>query len=61
MSQRLIVTVKQESGSEVVHRCPPGKESLTPCCGETPFELNPMSRMTLDPSLVTCGVFEVEE
>lgn len=42
--------------SEIVHRCPIGMESLTPCCGKSPFELTqPGSRITLDDSLVTCG------
>lgn len=40
---------------EIVHRCPPEGEGLTPCCGRTPFELEQGSRMTLDTSLVTCN------
>ena len=44
------------SEREVIHRCPTKGESLTKCCGKTPFELHPYSRMTLDPELVTCGV-----
>jgi hypothetical protein len=38
----------------VTHRCPPRGEILTPCCGQTPFELPRTDRMTLEPSLVTC-------
>lgn len=43
--------------TEIIHRCPARGESLTPCCGKSPFELDPwMSRMDLDASLVTCNV-----
>lgn len=38
-----------------VHRCPPHGESLTPCCGRTPFELPRTERITVDDLLVTCG------
>ena len=40
---------------EITHHCPPGQQSLTPCCGKTPFELPHTDRMTLDPAMVTCG------
>lgn len=40
--------------AEVIHRCPPGWSALTPCCGQTPFELDPWSRMTVEPENVTC-------
>ena len=40
--------------AEVTHQCPPDGSGITPCCGETPFDLPRTDRMTLDPSLVTC-------
>jgi hypothetical protein len=40
--------------SEVVHRCPPGDEALTPCCRFSPLELPFDDRLTTDPELVTC-------
>ena len=40
---------------EVVHQCPADGEGVMPCCDRTPFEVDPVSRMTLDPALVTCG------
>lgn len=39
---------------EVVHQCPPNGESVTPCCGVTPFELPRNHRIACDASLVTC-------
>jgi len=39
---------------ELVHACPPGGSSVTPCCGRSPFEML-ADRMTLDAALVTCG------
>lgn len=41
--------------TEIVHACPPGSSGVTPCCGRTPFELDPRSRMTIRAELVTCG------
>lgn len=43
----------------VVHACPvpfsEGGDGLMPCCGRTPFEVEPWgNRVTLDPALVTC-------
>ena len=38
----------------VIHACPPGSESLTPCCGRVPFELPRFDRMVTDLALVTC-------
>ena len=49
-----VEAIDMRGTAEIVHQCPPGHESLTPCCGKTPFELDPMSRITLDASLVTC-------
>lgn len=40
---------------EVVHACPAKAETAMPCCGRTPFDVPVYHRMTLDPSLVTCG------
>jgi hypothetical protein len=40
---------------EVTHACPRSGESVTSCCGRTPFELLRTDRMTLDHALVTCG------
>lgn len=40
----------------IVHACPPDGTQLTPCCGETPFDLPRTDQITLDPALVTCGV-----
>jgi hypothetical protein len=42
------------TAGEVVHACPEGTGGVTGCCGRTPFELDRMSRMTVDPALVTC-------
>lgn len=39
----------------VVHACPPDGSGLTPCCGQTPFELPRDDRMTSDPERVTCS------
>ena len=41
--------------AEITHQCPPDGEYLMPCCGLTPFEAPKTDRMTLEPSLVTCG------
>jgi hypothetical protein len=40
---------------EVVHLSPRDVTYVTPCCGQTPFDLTRTDRMTNDPSLVTCG------
>lgn len=40
---------------EVVHLSPRAATYVTPCCGQTPFDLKRSDRMTNDPSLVTCG------
>jgi len=40
---------------EVVHRTPPDDGLPMPCCGQTPFEVPPWQRMTLDLALVSCG------
>lgn len=40
--------------SEVTHACPPEGSGVTPCCGQTLFELPGTDRMTLDPTLVNC-------
>jgi hypothetical protein len=40
---------------EVVHLSPRDATYVTPCCGQTPFELARTDRMTNDPPLVTCG------
>jgi hypothetical protein len=54
-SHRLVALSSDQAMIEIVHRCPLEGEGLTPCCGRTPFELDPWgSRMTLDDSLVTC-------
>lgn len=61
-----VVTSVREG--EVIHRCPIGNSSVTPCCGRTPFELDPLSRMAIDDSLVNCKqlvqsefIFHLEE
>ena len=41
--------------TEKVHDCPRNGESVTLCCGRSPFELPRTDRMTLDPDLVTCN------
>lgn len=38
---------------EVVHQCPPSSESLTPCCGRSPFDLPRHHRITVE-GFVTC-------
>jgi len=38
----------------IIHGCPIGDSGYTPCCDQTPFELPPFDRMTLDPDAVTC-------
>lgn len=40
----------------LTHRCPQGAEAVMPCCGRSPFEVPFDERITLDDSLVTCGV-----
>lgn len=45
--------------AEIVHRCPPGTASTTPCCGRTPFQLPRTDRMTEDPELMTCRPWPV--
>lgn len=44
-----------EQGIVVVHRCPPGDESLTPCCHKTPFDLPSWHRITTEAKYVTCN------
>jgi len=44
----------------VTHRCPPGDSGVMPCCGQTPFEVSRLDRMTLLADRVTCGL-SVEE
>lgn len=46
--------VHPESPGYVVHACPEADSGVTGCCGQTPFELDPRSRMTVNPTLVTC-------
>lgn len=41
--------------AEMTHKCPREGQFVTPCCGRPPSELPWSDRMTLDPSLVTCG------
>lgn len=41
-------------GDTVVHACPTGDNSMTPCCQRPPFEL-PSSRMTATAADVTCS------
>ena len=43
-----------------IHRCPRQGESVTPCCGKTPFEIPGWHRMTAKPELVNCGRLELE-
>ena len=43
-----------EGPREIVHGCPPDGSGLTPCCGQTPFELPRTDRMATDPGFVTC-------
>lgn len=43
------------SDDEVTHDCPREGESVTLCCGRSPFELPSRHRMTLDSALVTCN------
>ena len=43
-----------------IHRCPRYGESVTPCCGKTPFEIPGWHRMTVKPELVNCGRLELE-
>ena len=43
-----------------IHRCPRQGESVTPCCGKTPFEISGWHRMTTKPELVNCGRLELE-
>jgi hypothetical protein len=39
---------------ETVHACPPDGSRVTPCCGESPFDLPRTDRITEDPAQVTC-------
>jgi hypothetical protein len=39
---------------EITHDCPRSDESVTLCCGRSPFELRGSHRLTLDHTLVTC-------
>ena len=43
-----------------IHHCPRQGESVTPCCGKTPFEIPGWHRMTAKPELVNCGRLELE-
>ena len=43
-----------------IHRCPRQGESVTPCCGKTPFEISGWHRMTTKPELENCGRLELE-
>jgi len=47
--------VAEEIRKAVIHGCPRPGKGVTTCCGQSPFELDPMSRMTSDPALVTCA------
>ena len=40
--------------TDIVHACPPDGSWVTPCCGESPFDLSHSDRITEDPALVTC-------
>lgn len=44
-----------EPAPDRIHACPPGDETLTPCCHRSPFELPRDDRMTSDPALVNCS------
>lgn len=44
-----------EETHEVTHRCPPDGSGIMPCCGRTGFEVPPSDRITVHPTLVTCG------
>jgi|SRR5690242_4176813 len=63
VADRLAVMVREEveraNGAEVVHECPLDRGATTPCCGKSPFELHPQSRMTVMPELITCPKREV--
>ncbi|MFJ1765037.1 hypothetical protein ACIOD2_32250 [Amycolatopsis sp. NPDC088138] len=52
--------LEAEHGS-VVHACPPGDESDTPCCRRLILELPRFHRLTEDASLVTCKGREVSD
>lgn len=39
----------------IVHACPPLGSGVMPCCGLSPFEVNPLERMTIE-GIVTCPV-----
>lgn len=41
--------------SMIVHQCPRNGEAVMPCCGRTPFEVDPRERMT-NTELVTCPI-----
>ena len=43
-----------------IHHYPRQGESVTPCCGKTPFEIPGWHRMTAKPELVNCGRLELE-
>ena len=45
----------------VINMCPCGDEAVTRCCGRSPLELPTAERMTVDQSLVTCGVETMRE
>lgn len=53
MSRRVAKAIRGRV-EEVVHLAPADDESVTPCCGRTPFELPLMDRLTNDNPLVTC-------
>jgi hypothetical protein len=48
-----LAALEAEHGT-VVHACPPGDESDTPCCRRLVLELPRFHRLTQDAALVTC-------
>lgn len=49
--------VRNEAPWEIVHQCPPDGGQLTPCCGQSPFDLPRRDRMTEAAERVTCSGF----
>lgn len=41
-------------GGGLIHLCPPRGSGEMACCGNTPLEVPPSDRITLDADLVTC-------
>lgn len=41
--------------TEIVHACPPEGSGVTPCCGQSPFDLPHTDRIAEHPEQVTCG------